>query len=249
MDQGRQRDQVQDGRARTSASTRLGIIASRCNTPGRAALRWWRDRCVAWCSVEPNGSVAGFGDQAHLAGLVQRFDGVRVARDPRLALAPWNLGAHRVHRRGDELLLDEEPLVLHHFQSLRLRRTSPASRVLRGIPHRRPTGQDGLEVRAQRGWRPRAEDARLLYDPYARALGRAATDVLAVCPAYERELPRTTTRELREDLSRMAGHGIYVLLGRVLPPVVRSWLSDLRLRRAARPAQVRAARAATPSDG
>ncbi len=47
----------------------------------------------------------------------------------------------------------------------------------------------------------------------------------------------------------MAGHGIYVLLGRVLPPVVRSWLSDLRLRRAARPAQVRAARAATPSDG
>jgi hypothetical protein len=90
---------------------------------GRAALSWWRDRCLEWCHdrIEPG----RYGDQKYLDDWPQRFSGVHVLEHVGGGLAPWNAARFEIRAHESGLLVDSMPLVFHHFQSLRLHAATP----------------------------------------------------------------------------------------------------------------------------
>jgi hypothetical protein len=65
-----------------------GSTTFRNDLRGRAALDWWRERCLEWCfdRFEPG----HWADQRYLSDLPARFPGVRIASHAGAALAPWN---------------------------------------------------------------------------------------------------------------------------------------------------------------
>ena len=139
------------------------FLPFRRDANGLAALRWWHERCLEWCYDRPEDGK--FGDQAYLDDWPDRFRGVRVLRHPG-ALAPWDVAAHRLERRGDRIVVDGEPLVFFHFAALRLYRSRVAMAVARrvaGSYYQRVQGSDF-------GWstpfRVEGHERRWLWEPY-----------------------------------------------------------------------------------
>lgn len=95
----------------------VGILSFRSNGNGRAALEWWRDRCLEWCyDRHENGKYA---DQGYLNDWPEKFPAVIVSRNLGVRLAPWNVGKYRasVNKEG-QLLVDGQSLVCYHFHAM-----------------------------------------------------------------------------------------------------------------------------------
>ncbi|HEO8420463.1 TPA: hypothetical protein VBX77_002489 [Yersinia enterocolitica] len=96
-----------------------GIVGFRNDETGLAAVQWWKDRCLEWCSVvESNGR---FGDQKYLDQLPVMFDNVRISTNLGVNAAPWNIiynNDFKVSLQGDKVLINNYPLVAYHFSCL-----------------------------------------------------------------------------------------------------------------------------------
>lgn len=95
----------------------VGWVSIRRDAHGQACAAWWRERCIEWCydRIEAN----RFGDQKYLDEWPARFAGVHVITHPGVNVAPWNVGRYRLTLSGGTVLVDDVPLVLYHFASLR----------------------------------------------------------------------------------------------------------------------------------
>lgn len=88
----------------------LGFIAV---GPGAVPfLDWWADRLSRRCLVATPQHL--FVDQKWI-DLVPCYFRHHVLRDPAVNVAYWNLPVRTLERRGDEWLVDGEPLVFFHF--------------------------------------------------------------------------------------------------------------------------------------
>jgi hypothetical protein len=104
--------------ARTAGLHNAGYVAIR-NTPGgRYAAQWWGDRCIENCSVSV--TDMSYGDQKYLDRMLAEVPGGVSCTHPGLNAAPWNIERYRVTAAGNAVLLDGTPLVLYHFQALRI---------------------------------------------------------------------------------------------------------------------------------
>ena len=94
------------------------LLVFRSDLEGLRVLRWWRDRCLEWCfnRVE-DGKL---GDQKYLERFHELSPAVVATRNKGAGLAPWNVSRYHLDRAGDTLLVDGEPLIFYHFQSLEL---------------------------------------------------------------------------------------------------------------------------------
>jgi hypothetical protein len=145
---------------------------------GLAALRWWRDRNLEWCSGRPE--PGRYGDQVYLEELPRLFDGARVLDHPGLSLGPWS-DQSAVRRGAEGIEVAGRPLVLYHFQSLRF-----------GLG--RGSGRPAWRV--YRGHRVGERERELLWRPYVREVSRALSEL---SPSLPVELRRMTVAEaLRE---------------------------------------------------
>ena len=109
---------AQDAERRVKKYGRYNVqfLTFRNDETGRSALRWWRERCLEWCSVECKDGK--FGDQKYLDDWVDRFQGVHVTTNKGVGLAPWNIAAYDIRRVSDKVLVDEDELIFYHFHSL-----------------------------------------------------------------------------------------------------------------------------------
>ncbi|MGQ0512036.1 MAG: hypothetical protein ACT4P9_15655 [Betaproteobacteria bacterium] len=105
--------------ARTAGLHNAGYVAMRGTPEGLRAIEWWRDRCFESCSAVP--TVDTYADQLYLDRLPQLFPYGEASAHPGLNAAPWNIERYDVSAgaRG-EVLLDGVPLLLYHFQALRV---------------------------------------------------------------------------------------------------------------------------------
>lgn len=95
----------------------VGWVSIRRDPDGQACAAWWRERCIEWCYDRIEGNR--FGDQKYLDEWPVRFARVRVIAHPGVNVAPWNVGRYRVALVDDKVSVDDVPLVLYHFASLR----------------------------------------------------------------------------------------------------------------------------------
>jgi len=94
-----------------------GYVAFRNSTPGREALGWWMARCLEWCGSVP--APDKYADQKYLDDLPRLFGGV-VPEIKGLNAAPWNIDNYTVTTRGGRVEVDDEALLLFHFQGFRI---------------------------------------------------------------------------------------------------------------------------------
>lgn len=95
----------------------VGWVTFRRDQNGLACLRWWRERCLEWCydRVEDN----RFADQKYLDDWPSRFQNVVILKHKGANLAPWNIGNYKVSTRGDDVFVDDQPLIFFHFHGFK----------------------------------------------------------------------------------------------------------------------------------
>ena len=96
-----------------------GVIGFRNDTQGLAALRWWRDKCRAWCSALMDNGL--YGDQKYLDEIPGLFGSVKVSAHRGIDAAPWNTvynNNYSISISGSHITIDGDPLVTFHFACL-----------------------------------------------------------------------------------------------------------------------------------
>jgi len=98
-----------------------GCVAFRNSEVGKEAIRWWKERCIERCSNVP---VEGtYSDQRYLNELPELFENVECSSHVGLNAAPWNIETYAVDCSGGNVCLNGTPLLLYHFQGLRIHGT------------------------------------------------------------------------------------------------------------------------------
>jgi hypothetical protein len=95
-----------------------GYVAFRNSPVGRAALAHWTALCVESCSAIVTAET--YADQKYLERLLTAFPSGAASHHPGLNAAPWNIGQYRLTSSAGRVRLNESPLLLYHFQSLRV---------------------------------------------------------------------------------------------------------------------------------
>ena len=156
-----------------------GYFGMRNSEQGRSAARWWAERCIESCSVTSTELI--YADQKYLDRLPALFPDGGSSDHPGLNAAPWNIERYRLTSSGGAPLVDGKPLLLYHFQALRILSNSLVDLY---------AGNRRLS----------AEARALIYRPYLDALRRACErlqcELAGDAPAPVRAL-RTTKDWLR----------------------------------------------------
>jgi hypothetical protein len=95
-----------------------GYAAFRNTKRGHIALNWWRDRCFESCPAVPTDNK--YADQKYLEGVVGLFDSVAQSNMAGLNCAPWNVFGLPVERNDAGVSVSKAPLLLYHFQGLKV---------------------------------------------------------------------------------------------------------------------------------
>ncbi len=82
-----------------------------------ACLNWWKDKCLDTCQLDGDGATCG--DQKYLDEWSELFAGVKELPQKGAGLAPWNLGRYNITAKGDDISVDDEPLIFFHFHGLK----------------------------------------------------------------------------------------------------------------------------------
>ncbi len=102
----------------TAGGHNAGYVAIRNTPTGVSAARWWAQRCIESCSVEV--TEMAYGDQKYLDRMLAQLPGGAASAHPGLNAAPWNIERYRVSAPHGAVLLEDAPLLLYHFQALRI---------------------------------------------------------------------------------------------------------------------------------
>jgi hypothetical protein len=94
----------------------VGWITVRRDAEGLACLYRWRDQCLDWCYDRIEGTR--YADQGYLNEWPDRYKNLVILQHKGANLAPWNLKNHEIHTSNRTVLVDTDPLVFFHFQSL-----------------------------------------------------------------------------------------------------------------------------------
>lgn len=94
-----------------------GCVGFRNSPQGRAALDWWLARCLEGCPAAP---VDGrYADQKYLDEIPLRFVGTATLHAG-VNAAPWNIFGQALESREGRVYVAGRPLLLYHFQGLRV---------------------------------------------------------------------------------------------------------------------------------
>jgi hypothetical protein len=102
---------------RSFGTYNVGWVGTRNDADGMAVIRWWRAKCIEWCYDYVEGDR--YADQGYLDFFSRLSPRVRSVENIGANLAPWNIANYRIDIRGDQVMVDETPLIFFHFQGLR----------------------------------------------------------------------------------------------------------------------------------
>jgi hypothetical protein len=158
-----------------------GNIVFRRDPNASAALSYWRDR-IHESSFNPHPS--GMTDQRYLDDWPERFEGVRVTRDPRIGLTCVSSPNVKLEWRDDRPLVDGQPLVFYHYTGQKLYRGVTTLRrvgLFRGEFElvRRP-----VPLVWERPWRVELPEELRLWHSYMERLSDAIAVIREVEPDF-----------------------------------------------------------------
>lgn len=102
----------------TSGIYCVQFVSFKRNDEGFKVLNWWREKCLDWCfSYYEEGK---FGDQKYLDDWPVRFKDVYVCNHIGGGAAPWNIQQYRVTESGNQVYVNDFPLIFYHYHSLKV---------------------------------------------------------------------------------------------------------------------------------
>ena len=133
----------------------------RNNDNGRAILKEWYDKCIAWCSHI--GEKGKFGDQMYLDEWRNTHKNVREIGNIGTNVAPWNIQKYDLSLKNNIVMINNKwPLVYYHFHSLKMNLVDYSYII---------TGDRNLNY-------PISKDVvDLVYEPYVKLLKEAIVDL------------------------------------------------------------------------
>lgn len=150
-----------------------GFAAFRNTAGGRKGAQWWLEQCLKICPAVP---VEGaYADQKYLDYLPQQVN-VHISGSKGLNAAPWNISAYGISVMQQSVFVDDDILILYHFQGLRIH-----ARFLFDIypgPLRIP-----------------ATIGSAIYSPYLAALRGAFNDLATVQPGFSKGIRPLSARQ------------------------------------------------------
>jgi len=144
-----------------------GWVLFKRDVHGLACLRWWRERCLEWCSDYPESDR--FADQKYIDRFSSLFEGVWSVDNIGVNLAPWNIAGKSISCRKNKLYVDGEQVIFYHFHNLR-----PITKRVFNLGCKDYTAVLDNKVR------------RYIYRPYISSLLRKKDDLFFMPPPLAR---------------------------------------------------------------
>lgn len=138
-----------------------GFVSVKNNHHGIACVRWWKDKCMDWCSETPQNGR--YGDQKYLDFMAFNFQRVCNVIAPGVNIAPWNQSKYRFSEKDGKVFVNDWPLIFYHFSGLRLK------------------SRDEIAIIAVFGGKLIPE----VYRPYLRELQEAADEIEGIYPQLD----------------------------------------------------------------
>ncbi|PEI92778.1 glycosyl transferase [Bacillus pseudomycoides] len=108
----RDRDWVEEKYGKYQA----GLIGFKNDFYGLKSVRWWKDKCLDWCSANPDNGR--FGDQKYLDFIPIYFPKVKISRNLGINAAPWNCiynNNYKIDKNQSAVYIETDKLVVYHF--------------------------------------------------------------------------------------------------------------------------------------
>jgi hypothetical protein len=97
----------------------IGVNLFRNSEAGRKCLREWKDECTSWYQGKPGYPLKFFSDQIFLDSWKTKYNEVKVITNIGINTSYWNAVNYTFKKINDEYFVDNHPLIIYHFSSLR----------------------------------------------------------------------------------------------------------------------------------
>lgn len=97
----------------------IGVNLFRNSENGLKCLNEWKNDCNEWYPGKPGYPLKFFSDQIFLDSWTEKYDGVKVIKNIGVNTSYWNAANYTFTRKGEVYFVNNQPLIIFHFSSLR----------------------------------------------------------------------------------------------------------------------------------
>lgn len=97
----------------------VGVNFFRRSEMGLKCLNDWKSDCDSWYPNKQGYPLKFFSDQIFLDDWCSRYNEVKIINNIGVDTAPWNIANYKVKLKDDFFYLNDKPLIVYHFSSLK----------------------------------------------------------------------------------------------------------------------------------
>lgn len=97
----------------------VGVNAFRNDQEGNNCLNNWYKDCTEWIPNQNNYSLSFFSDQIWLDKWPELYTNIKIINNIGINVAPWNAQQYTFSIKNSKYFVNDLPLVLYHFSSLK----------------------------------------------------------------------------------------------------------------------------------
>lgn len=105
-----------------------GFISFKQDEIGTACLKWWKERTIDACKIDPKKGI--FGDQKYLNEMPKLFTNICDINSPGVNIGPWNYLKYAFSEKDEQVYIDHYRLIFYHFSGVRLKKRNNKSELV-----------------------------------------------------------------------------------------------------------------------
>ena len=95
----------------------VGWITFKNDEEGKKCLYDWNTNCIEWCYQKLEDGK--YADQKYLDQWPKNYKNLCVIKNKGANLAIWNINNYKLHKKEDQIYVDEDKLVFYHFANFK----------------------------------------------------------------------------------------------------------------------------------
>ena len=97
----------------------VGVNAFRNDKEGVKCLQDWHHDCTNWSAGQEDYPLSFFSDQIWLDKWPKKYNNLKIISHIGINVAPWNAINYKFSKKGGKYFVNNKPLVIYHFSSLK----------------------------------------------------------------------------------------------------------------------------------